>query len=118
MMTENDNKRFDEFCKLNEIEPGSVEQGIALAAWQAALGSRNVTFMRAGRYCKSEDDCIAAGIRFGDYEKGANDAIAACERILNEGRPLRGVIDEETRKALRVLAAMGGPDEEGETNAS
>jgi hypothetical protein len=44
-----------------------------------------VSFGNAGAYCRSEDRCIAEGIRFRDYEKGVADAIEACEVILREG---------------------------------
>ena len=35
----------------------------------------------AGRFCLSEDDCIAQGIHFGNYERGVADAIKACQQI-------------------------------------
>ena len=87
MMTEKEKELFEQFCKEEGIAPFSHEKAVALAAWKAAQAALNVPFWNAGRYCKSEDDCIAAGIRFGDYEKGVNDAIRACEHILY-GRPL------------------------------
>lgn len=38
-----------------------------------------------GRYCLSEDDCIANGINFAAYERGVNDAASAIERKFRKG---------------------------------
>lgn len=89
MLVEKEKELFERFCENEGIESGSRERAIALAAWKASQAALNVPLWNAGRYCKSEHDCIEAGIRFGDYEKGVNDAIRACEHILY-GRPMRG----------------------------
>lgn len=46
------------------------------------LLARRCDLANVGGECMSEDECIAKGIRFGDYERGVSDAIEACERRL------------------------------------
>ena len=62
------------------------------AAWQAraalhppgdqpaTAGAEPVTEFNVGRFCLSEDDCIAEGLHFGSYERGVADAAAAFAR--------------------------------------
>lgn len=42
--------------------------------------TNEVTQFNVGRWCLSEDDCIAAGINFAGYERGVSDAAEAFGR--------------------------------------
>jgi len=52
----------------------------SLPAAQSADAVDAVTEFNVGRYCLSEDDCIADGINFAAYERGVADAAAAFAR--------------------------------------
>lgn len=58
-----------------------------------------VTEFNVGRWCMSEDDCIAAGINFAAYERGVSDAAKAFGQNM-EGEDPRRTLDEERAKAL------------------
>lgn len=69
-----------------------------------AAPSEGVTEFNVGRWCLSEDDCIAGGIDFSAYERGVSDAATAFSR--NTSKAATSHSTEPTSNAFDVAARL------------